>query len=895
MSGDVRLDSKSEDHEKEANLDFKGNEFGSNGEPDPNESCDADNSCLIKIGDIEQGFKEVTVTTDIAILAEEDYIAELKKKISHLEVELSLMHRENDNITRDHQEKLAEIKGEYDEKIRAHNESLHTAEKKNEELKSEICILTGKLESKCNVVRTLETAQTNLEMLVQNKDEIIESQKLIIKGVRKEISTTDCLKSKLAEATLAIAEKDSALASKHNCDHENCEVRVERLSALEKELRCMESKLEDQTVIRVKTELAYITQEKLLLAKDEIISNLKELNSQQQSRKVESLVNNSDGDSMTSNSKPATEIATKQDVVSRSKMIDLSKHYDAKIKLMSEQSDLLKGKLADAQKKLDDSQESRSPELKNGVKECCEFIEVHAVNGAITNGFLLWADIQRKQHPEKIWKEEAAKKFVNREITEAKEALWRISGETLLGKMIKRQGNSKLASEVNDICIALKTLSEKDALPMFIGTSLMVSQTPIYQLDLKDTTENKKLESIEKSLNSILNEINARSNPIDCSDDKGKNNVIINDGDKQIGTALCETMAVDDINAPSSSTWSTVDRRRGNRFSQAWRENNKRIPPSQTNLVVSGVELGMRGLQIAQYLENKDINVYDWSLLTTRDDASFLTFKITVKKDDVDKLKDQSLWLDGWQIRPYKPPKMKKKERNDTERNKTAENRDNSSISGNTSQKDSSAEAGSNFRYDMLQFPTLLGNIPEEIPPTGTYNWPYRRTGLAHHDPEAARKRSLQSSNNHPGNAYPTSPNGRNNSFDIPSNGMQGRNISLRNYAPDHTMENVVGRNSQMGSYQNTPLVNVPGSQMNNFVGQSTPIRNNNTVQVSQGNPWYDTGLVNNQYGILDGRTIPARPSFPGIVKREVNWSNVCDSPIRFVDGLGTDQFIQQQ
>ena len=67
-------------------------------------------------------------------------------------------------------------------------------------------------------------------------------------------------------------------------------------------------------------------------------------------------------------------------------------------------------------------------------------------------------------------------------------------------------------------------------------------------------------------------------------------------------------------------------------FSQPWKENNNRTPPNQTNLVVSGVELDIRGKQIAQYIENKVINMYDWSLCTTRYNASFLAFKITLKR-----------------------------------------------------------------------------------------------------------------------------------------------------------------------------------------------------------------------------------------------------------------------
>ena len=40
--------------------------------------------------------------------------------------------------------------------------------------------------------------------------------------------------------------------------------------------------------------------------------------------------------------------------------------------------------------------------LKHGIKECCEFKEVHASNGVILNGFLLWLDIPRQTTPEKL-------------------------------------------------------------------------------------------------------------------------------------------------------------------------------------------------------------------------------------------------------------------------------------------------------------------------------------------------------------------------------------------------------------------------------------------------------------------------------------------------------------
>ena len=111
----------------------------------------------------------------------------------------------------------------------------------------------------------------------------------------------------------------------------------------------------------------------------------------------------------------------------------------------------------------------------NGVTESCEFLQIHGTNGVIMNPFLLWADIQRKMNPENLWKESAQKKFVNTEITEAKETLWRVSGEEYLGKMVRRQGSGKSTSEIADICGAFKKLVEKDKLPLFLCTSGMVA------------------------------------------------------------------------------------------------------------------------------------------------------------------------------------------------------------------------------------------------------------------------------------------------------------------------------------------------------------------------------------------------------------------------------------
>ena len=121
---------------------------------------------------------------------------------------------------------------------------------------------------------------------------------------------------------------------------------------------------------------------------------------------------------------------------------------------------------------------------KNGVEECCKFIKAHVVNGVVLNGFLLWANIQRKTTIENIWKAQAISSFDKEEITTAKADLWRLSNESTIGKLTKRRGSGKIKS-------ALKKLSDKDELPIFLGTSDTVARTPLFNISLN--TDNKEL------------------------------------------------------------------------------------------------------------------------------------------------------------------------------------------------------------------------------------------------------------------------------------------------------------------------------------------------------------------------------------------------------------------
>ena len=106
-----------------------------------------------------------------------------------------------------------------------------------------------------------------------------------------------------------------------------------------------------------------------------------------------------------------------------------------------------------------------------------------------------------------MWKVKSRKSFTKEEISLAKEAIWRTAGDSLIGKIIRRQGENKSQAEVNDICVALKQLAKKDRLPLFLSTSGMIAQTPIYRVTTEhenNVSSNSRLHVIEESLNSLI-------------------------------------------------------------------------------------------------------------------------------------------------------------------------------------------------------------------------------------------------------------------------------------------------------------------------------------------------------------------------------------------------------
>ena len=158
-----------------------------------------------------------------------------------------------------------------------------------------------------------------------------------------------------------------------------------------------------------------------------------------------------------------------------------------------------------------------------------------ALQGVALNGFLVWADIQRRTRPENIWRDEAIKHFTDEEISDAKNVLWEICEEADIGRKINRQGASKTTSELNDISIALTNLAEKKILPLFIGTSSMIMQNPPSFI----TGEKAISEVIKGSIKSLEESLDEQI--------KKQNELIIKNHDRVISKTAVGNKKIDEI------------------------------------------------------------------------------------------------------------------------------------------------------------------------------------------------------------------------------------------------------------------------------------------------------------------------------------------------------------
>ena len=339
---------------------------------------------------------------------------------------------------------------------------------------------------------------------------------------------------------------------------------------------------------------------------------------------------------------------------------------------------------------IDNVPQENRPKIK-GLEQTTVYIESLALHGAVFNGFLVWADTQRRTVPEDIWKAEALKFFSAEEVSEAKTMLWEVSNEEDIGRLINRQGTAKQVSEIEDINRTLKTLAEKEILPLFIGTSNMLMRTPVRsEVSNKSNfmTIDRNLKKLEESIKELTEKqydlLTKNHDRLVSKTDVGQKKV------EQIGTRLQkieETVAslVDGISktspaiercpTPGASNQGNV---RSSNPINTKRKNHQKMPQINENwgssivnttplddgtmsadkdIVVYGIATYVTEKGLYDHMRSRGLNVVRCLLLTTYEQARTLTFKLTIKGSDFTKSQDMSLWPAGVTVKPFREKK----------------------------------------------------------------------------------------------------------------------------------------------------------------------------------------------------------------------------------------------
>ena len=302
--------------------------------------------------------------------------------------------------------------------------------------------LRDELKDKENIISSMEKANSAFSKLVDERNELIENQKTIIKNLKDDIdlkSTKEDLKE--VRKIIALKEKELELEDyqrntpKPEDQNDDKSLLLAKRKETENTCDALAKKLEDQCIITQKNELAYNTQELSIASKNENIESLKTIISQHRSSC--SCQNTSEVETLTS-------YVPQQDE---------NKEEDGALRHLFECK-------------------------KTGFQESIICLSQIALHGLIVNGLLLWADIQRRTTPSKEWKEKALIHFNDEEISNAKNLLWDVSNEEIIGKKVNRQGPSKQESEINVIELALNALAEEEKIALFVASSSTVMQTP---------------------------------------------------------------------------------------------------------------------------------------------------------------------------------------------------------------------------------------------------------------------------------------------------------------------------------------------------------------------------------------------------------------------------------
>ena len=320
------------------------------------------------------------------------------------------------------------------------------------------------------------------------------------------------------------------------------------------------------------------------------------------------------------------------------------------------------------------------------------------------DGVVSWINVVHDIIADNVWKEQAESHYDVKEITEAKDALWKASGGQA-GDLVQRQGANKKKMEIEDIHKGLRKLKNESRLPLILSTSGMMARAPNLSgistksdigdvvarvKDLEDSMEAfmKKQSDQIKELTEVVSVNMSTSKPrppvIDLvnankvpESPRTKRKRIEAENDpfippiENLSYASAVSSGGDIVNkADAANSRKPVGGisplgKSGARknsvlvFGNATTTSGggEEILAADVELVATGVSRDATTEQLSNFLQSRGVQVVDIALLTTYEHARTNTFKVKIKASQYTKAMSPDVWPFRVGVRHYRQPR----------------------------------------------------------------------------------------------------------------------------------------------------------------------------------------------------------------------------------------------
>ena len=331
-------------------------------------------------------------------------------------------------------------------------------------------------------------------------------------------------------------------------------------------------------------------------------------------------------------------------------------------------------------------------------------------NGVIINGVVAWIDVVQDGPAEMVWKAQADGHFIDAEISEAKDALWKACREHL-GDTVSRQGENKKKKEIDDISEGLKKLKSVSKVPLILATGKMMARAPPFggisdSSSIPDVIE--KVKSLEESMESFMkkqtDQIKELSEIVTVSTMCQKKQVVAAPGTSGLTETprtkkrRLENLVEDEstdlsqrLTAPPARNYAAAaaapvvkdpvpgvggitpfNQSRGTPSNQqrfrkrsvlvygnatTGKDDTEEILAADIELVATGVAKDASSDQLKEFIKAKGINVLEITKLTTFEHARTNTFKIKIRAAQYNEAMKPENWPFRVGVRHYRQPR----------------------------------------------------------------------------------------------------------------------------------------------------------------------------------------------------------------------------------------------